>query len=171
MLGVVALQAGECEAAATLAEQLAGERLAKTSYMILNNVVHLWIDALLEQPTPANVLRAAELLPALREDPYEQGSVLDLSGSHALATARVAAFSGAADARHHLEIAWKAVSRAAERWPLTSDQAFARLAVAADAAGLRELSARARDTAAGLAATRAAAVRRALRPASVLTAI
>jgi DNA-binding SARP family transcriptional activator len=171
MLGVVALQAGEYDAAVTLAEQLAGERLAKTSYMILNNVVHLWIDALLEQPTPGNVLRAAELLPSLREDPYEQGSLLDLSGSHALTTARVAAFSGAPDAQRRLEVAWEAVSRAAELRPLTSDVAFGRLAVAAEAAGLGELSSRARNAAAALAATRDAAVRRAVRPASVLTAI
>jgi len=170
MLGVVALQAGEYDAAVTFAQQLAGERLAKTSYMILNNVVHLWIDALLEQPTPGNVLRAAELLPSLREDPYEQGSLLDLSGSHALATARVAAFSGAADARHRLEAAWETVSRAAARWPLTSDQAFARLAVAADAAGHSGLGSRARDAAADLAAARAAAVRRGVRPPAVLTA-
>jgi DNA-binding SARP family transcriptional activator len=169
MLGVVALRAGDCEAASTLAEQLAGERLAQTSYMILNNVVHLWIDALLERRTPGNVLRAAELLPSLREDPYEQGSVLDLSGSHALTTARVAAFSRATDARQCLEVAWNAVSLAAERRPLTSDQAFARLAVAADTSGLDELGSRALDAAAGLAAARAAAVRRAMKPPPVLT--
>ena len=169
MLGVVALRTGDCEAASMLAEQLAGERLAQTSYMILNNVIHRWIDALLEQRTPASVRRAAELLPSLREDPYEQGSVLDLSGSHALTSARVAAFSGATGAQHRLEVAWEAVSLAAERRPLTSDQAFARLAVAADTAGLGELSSRARHAAADLAARRAAAVRRAVRPPPILT--
>ncbi len=141
--GVVSLAAGDVSHAAAVAAALDGERLSDTSYMIRNNVVHLWIDALLENPTPAAVERARGLLARLRPDQFEQGSVLDLSGSLALARARIAAFGGAPDAFDLLELAYRDVDAHARTTPLECDRAFARLTLAARAVGATEIAERA----------------------------
>jgi DNA-binding SARP family transcriptional activator len=166
MLGVVALGSGDVASALALAEQLDGERLTKTSYMIRNNILHLWIDALLERRERGDVERAGELVSLVREDPFEHGSVLDLSGSRSLAFARVAAFSGAPDAERIMRDAWNALEQASALHPLASDRAFERFAVAAEAAGLSELAAQAFAAAEERAAVRTEAVRQGLASAS-----
>jgi DNA-binding SARP family transcriptional activator len=135
MLGVVYAARKEWPRAIDTAVALSQAPLYATSYMIKNNVLNLRIDALLGRRERGDVEEAARLVGDLHEDPFAQGSILDLSACVDLSRARVAAALRSAEA----EAAWLrarvAVATNADMTPLEADRAFDQLATAAEDLG------------------------------------
>jgi hypothetical protein len=148
VLGVVAAARSQWGAAIETARELSRANLFAVSYMVRNNVLHLWVDGLLGQNGDGDVAAAAELVARLEDDEYEQGSILDFSNCVELTRARVAAAAGGPDAAMALEKAFASVRRLAALRPLDCDRAFDQLAQSATLLGERGLA----DRAAGLAA-------------------
>jgi hypothetical protein len=157
MLGVVAAARGQWDEAAHIAQALAEAAISRSSYMVRNNVLNLWIDALLGRGGPEDAECAFELASSLHPDEYEQGSILDLSTCLDLARARVAARLRKPDSADLLTRAFETIERYAQLRPLEGDRAFAQLASACRDAALEPLESRATERCAYYRARRIAA--------------
>jgi DNA-binding SARP family transcriptional activator len=131
VLGMVAAAQQRWEDALAIVQELSQADLFNVSYMVRNNVLHLWIDALLGRGAKGDSETARALAAQLRDDAYEQGSLLDFSACVALSRARAAAASGALDAASALHSAHTRVAELAALRPLECDRAFLQLGLAA----------------------------------------
>jgi DNA-binding SARP family transcriptional activator len=135
VLGMVAAAQERWDDALAVAHELSHADLFNVSYMVRNNVLHLWIDALLGRNAQGDVETAQSVASRLHDDAYEQGSILDFSACVALSRARVLAAADAAEAASALRDAYVRVAQLAALRPLECDRAFAQLAHAAASAG------------------------------------
>lgn len=157
MLAVVAAARGRWEEALASAEELDGSTLSQTSYMVRNNVLNLWIEALLGRDAPGDPQKAFLLAKDVRDDEFEQGSILDLSASADLTRARTAARLRMPEAAGLIDLAAQAVARHAAAAPMECDRAYAVLARASADAGLIDRAKAASSRQAELRAVRIAA--------------
>jgi hypothetical protein len=131
MLGVTAAARRRYEEAAVIAQALSEASIYRSSYMVRNNVLNLWIDALLGRDAQGDAHQASDLVRKLQPDEYEQGSILDLSTCLDLTRARVAARLHSKDAGSLLDQAFATVEHYADARPLECDRAFSQLATCA----------------------------------------
>jgi hypothetical protein len=131
MLAVLAAARYRWEDAITAAAELDAATLSRTSFMVRNNVLNLWVDALLGRNASDDAAQALALSGELRPDTFEQGSILDLSACVDLSRARAAARLRAPAAPGLYERATATVERHAAATPMEADRAFAALARAA----------------------------------------
>jgi tetratricopeptide (TPR) repeat protein len=157
MLAVVSAARGRWEEALASAEELDASTLSQTSYMVRNNVLNLWIEALLGRNAPGDAEKAIILSGDVRDDAFEQGSILDLSTCADLSRARTAARLRLPAAVELVDLAAQAVSKHAAATPLECDRAFAALGRAAADAGLTDRAAAAASRRVELRAIRIAA--------------